>query len=203
MNRIRKVISIPVTRSATIRAFIAIELPPAVIALLGKVQQDLKSLRVGARWVRPENIHLTLKFLGNIDPPEAENICGAMTAAAKGVAPLTLAVGGVGVFPDLKRPRVIWAGLGGKIQPLLELQRNLEDRLADVGFPKEKRSFKGHLTLGRFKEPADPATIRRAMAEYSVMPSEQFEARRIVLFKSDLNPSGAVYSHVKWVEFEK
>ena len=203
MNRILKVISFPLTTPRTIRAFIAIELPPAVIAMLGKVQQNLKSLRVGARWVRPENIHLTLKFLGDINPGEVDKICGAMTAAAKGVAPLTLTVAGIGVFPGLKRPRVIWVGLGGKIQPMLELQHNIENRLADVGFPKEKRSFKGHLTLGRFKEPADPDTIRRAMAEYSDMENAQFEARRIVLFKSDLKPSGAVYSQVKWVELEK
>jgi 2'-5' RNA ligase len=189
--------------SRTIRAFIAIELPPPVIALLGKIQQDLKSLRVGARWVRPENIHLTLKFLGDINPAEVEKICTAMTAAAEGVAPLTLAVGGIGVFPDLKRPRVIWVGLAGEIQPLLAFQHNLENRLSDVGFPKEKRSFKGHLTLGRFKEPANRDTIRRAMAEYSDMENERFEAGRMVLFKSDLNPSGAVYSHVKWVELEK
>jgi 2'-5' RNA ligase len=83
------------------------------------------------------------------------------------------------------------------------LQHNLENRLSDVGFPKEKRSFKGHLTLGRFKEPANRDTIRRAMAEYSDMENERFEAGRMVLFKSDLNPSGAVYSHVKWVELEK
>jgi 2'-5' RNA ligase len=113
---------------------------------------------------------------------------------------LTLAVGGIGVFPGLKRPRVIWIGLGGKIQPLLDLQHNLEDRLADVGFPKEKRSFKGHLTLGRFKEAANPDTIRRAIVECSDMVNDQFEAGRIVLIKSDLSPSGAVYSHLKRVE---
>ena len=186
--------------SPTIRAFIAIELPPAIIALLDKVQQALKSLRVGARWVRPENIHLTLKFFGDINPADVEVISGAMTAAAEGVAPFTLAVGGIGVFPGLKRPRVIWVGLGGKIQPLLDLQHNLEDRLADVGFPKEKRSFKGHLTLGRFKETANPDTIRRAMVECSDMVNDQFEAGRIVLIKSDLSPSGAVYSHLKRVE---
>ena len=187
----------------TIRAFIAIELPPPVTALLGKVQQDLKALQLGARWVRPENIHLTLKFLGDISPGQVDRISGAMAAAVRGILPFTLAVGGLGVFPGPNRPRVIWVGIGGIIQPLHELQRNLEERLAEAGFPKDSRSFKGHLTVGRFKEPADPATIRQVLAQYSELGNETFETGGIVLFKSDLGPSGAVYTHLKRVELQR
>ncbi len=181
----------------TIRTFIALELPPSVISLLEKVQEDLKSMRLRAKWVRPENIHLTLKFLGNINPGDIDKIGGAMMDAVDDFAAINLVAGGVGVFPGIKRPRVIWVGLGGQIQLLFALQRVLEDNLAALGFKKEKRPFKGHLTLGRFRQTVNPNTIRQIMREYANLYSEEFTARRIILFKSDLKPTGAVYSQLQ------
>jgi 2'-5' RNA ligase len=183
--------------SQTIRAFIAIELPPAVVSVLEDVQQNLKALRLKARWVRPENIHLTLKFLGDIDPGDVAKLHRAMMAAAAGSAPFSLALGGIGVFPDPKRPRVVWAGFAGSMQPLMDLQRNLEDRLAEAGFPKDKRAFKGHLTLGRFKDRTDAGLIRQAMDRYPHLEGGPFEVARLILFRSELNPSGAVYTRLK------
>jgi 2'-5' RNA ligase len=180
----------------TIRTFIALKLPPSVISLLEKVQEDLKSMRLRAKWVRPENIHLTLKFLGNINPGDIDKIGGAMMDAVDDFAAINLVAGGVGVFPGIKRPRVIWVGLGGQIQLLFAMQRVLEDNLAGLGFKKEKRPFKGHLTLGRFRQTANPNTIRQIMREYANLYSEEFTARRIILFKSDLKPTGAVYSQL-------
>ncbi len=184
-----------------IRTFIALDLPPSVIALLAKVQEDLKSMRLRAKWVRPENIHLTLKFLGNINPGDTDKIGTAMTDAVDDFAPLNLVAGGVGVFPGIKRPRVIWLGLGGQIQLLFAMQRVLEDNLADLGFKKEKRPFKGHLTLGRFRQTVNPNTIRQIMRQYANGYSEEFTARRIILFKSDLKPTGAVYSQLQQANF--
>jgi 2'-5' RNA ligase len=186
--------------SQTIRAFIAFELPAAVISLLDNLQQGLKSLRLNARWVRPQNIHLTLKFLGNIDPGDIGIIGGAMADAVGDCAPLTLSVGGLGFFPGIKRPRVVWVGLGGEITALQNLQRNLDDRLAGVGFAKEKKSFTGHLTLGRFKGASNRETIRQIMSDYSDVAGADFTANRIILFKSDLQPSGAVYTRLKQAE---
>lgn len=183
--------------SQTIRSFVAIELPDAVISLLDKVQHDLSSLRLRVRWVRPKNIHLTLKFLGNINSGDIAKIGSAMTDAAKDCGPFKLTVGGIGVFPGLKRPRVIWIGFGGDMKVLLGLQHNLEDRLAAVGFPKENRSFKAHLTLGRIKGAVNPATIRQIVQEYSDLGDLEFTSDRIILFRSDLKPSGAVYSQLK------
>ena len=131
--------------SQTIRSFIAIELPESVKSLLDNLQQELKNLRLKAGWVRPQNIHLTLKFLGNINPADIENIGGAMADAAAECTPFTLTVGGIGFFPGVKRPRILWVGLGGATAVLLELQRNLEDRLATVGFAKAVSYT--HLTL--------------------------------------------------------
>jgi 2'-5' RNA ligase len=183
--------------SAKIRTFIAFELPPAVISLLQQVQQELKGLKLRARWVRPENIHLTIKFLGDITPGDMDKIGVAMADAAVEIAPLSLAVKGIGVFPGTKRPRVIWVGLGGDIHRLLALQSRLEDKLAAVGFPRETRSFRAHLTLGRFKQAANPATIRQMINEYANLSSDDFTFKHIMLYKSDLKPSGAVYSQLK------
>ena len=184
----------------TIRTFIALELPAAVISLLDKVQQDLKFLGLRAKWVRSENIHLTLKFLGNIDPGDIDTVGAAISDVSQDFAALTLMVGGIGFFPGLKRPRVVWVGLGGQIQLLLELQRKLADNLAAIGFPKEKRSFKGHLTLGRIKEAVNPNMISRIMTEFADLDSHEFTSGRIILYKSDLKPSGPLYSQLHQVD---
>lgn len=186
--------------SQTIRSFIAIELPAAVISLLDSVQQELKALGLKARWVRPQNIHLTLKFLGNIDRAAIEDIGRAMAGAAGDCAPFALTVGGVGFFPDIRRPRVVWIGLGGATAVLLNLQRNLAHRLAAVGFAKDKRPFKAHLTLGRIRQAVNPNILDQAIKDYSDLGNLKFSADRIILFKSDLRPSGAVYSHLRQAE---
>jgi 2'-5' RNA ligase len=186
--------------SQTVRSFIAIELPAAVLSLLDNVQQELKALRLKARWVRPQNIHLTLKFLGNIDSGEIEKIGRAMVDAAGDSAPFPLTIDGIGFFPDIKRPRVIWVGLDGAKPALFNLQRNLADRLAIAGFPKEERSFKAHLTLGRIRQAVNPNIVDQAIQGYSDLGDLKFTVNRIILFKSDLKPTGAVYAHLKQVE---
>ena len=183
--------------SQKIRSFIAIELPQSVKSLLGQVQQELKSLGLRAKWVRAENIHLTLKFLGDIHFGDIDRIGDAMAVAAGGCGPLLLKVGGLGFFPGIKRPRVVWIGLGGDIQDLLDLQRSLEDRLENAGFAREKRSYKAHLTLARIRQAADPGMIRRIHRNYLELGNHQFAADRITLFKSVLKPTGAEYSKLK------
>jgi 2'-5' RNA ligase len=189
--------------SQTIRTFIAIELPAEVRSGLDGLQQELKALGLKARWVRPANIHLTLKFLGNIEPAAIEEVGRAMADAAGDCASFTLTVNGLGFFPGKKRPRVIWVGLGGATAVLLNLQRHLADRLATIGFAKEKRPFKAHLTLGRIRQAVHPNILSQAIEGYSDLASPTFSADRIILFKSDLKPSGAVYSHLKETELKK
>lgn len=184
-----------------IRTFIAIALPATVTLFLGQVQQEFKALGIGARWVKPENIHLTLKFLGNTDPGRIDSIRVAMADAARGVGPFTLAAKGLGVFPGIKRPRVIWIGLAGQTQVLFDLQRRLDDNLVAIGVPKEKRPFKGHLTLGRFRESVDAAKIGRVISEYAELRSNDFATGQMTLYKSDLKPSGPVYSRLQQVVF--
>jgi 2'-5' RNA ligase len=187
--------------SQTLRTFIALELPTAVHHLLEKLQRELKSVRLRARWVRSENIHLTLKFLGNINPGDINQIGVVISEAAEKSAPLRLSVQGIGFFPGIKRPRVVWVGLGGQVQQLIELQLTLANKLEPFGFPKDKRPFKGHLTLGRIKEAVSPKTIRRIIQEYADFGTQEFTAGQIILYKSDLRPSGAVYTPLQRVDF--
>ena len=187
---------------STIRTFIALELPPSLISLLAKVQENLQSMGLRAKWVRPENIHLTLKFLGNINSADIDNIGGAMVDAVGNFEPFNLVAGGIGVFPGVNRPRVIWVGLKGQIQLLFAMQRLLEDNLAALGYKKEKRPFKGHLTLGRFKQSVNPNTIRRVLQELGDLTIEEFTARRVIFYKSDLKPTGAVYSQLQQAVLE-
>jgi 2'-5' RNA ligase len=189
--------------SDTIRAFIAIEMPDAVVAALGGLQRELQSRRLKVRWVRPENIHLTLKFLGDIKPADIEAIDGAMADTVSGHSPFALTMNGIGFFPNVKRPRVMWVGLGGGIRHLFDLQAGLADRLCDSGFPREKRPFKAHLTLGRIRQATRPDQFKRVLQQYADWGDQQFSVDRIVLFRSELKPAGAVYSPLKQTELVK
>lgn len=186
----------------TIRTFIALELPREVKSLLQEVQQELIRLKIRARWVRPENIHLTLKFLGDINPDDVDRISDALIGAVADISTLALSIRGIGVFPGIKRPRVIWVGLGGDVQELFALQSGIEAGLDAVGFPKEKRAFKAHLTLGRIKQAVKPDVIRQMMRQHASISAEEFTCDQVTLFKSDLKPSGAVYTELKKIELK-
>ena len=177
-----------------IRSFIAIGIPETILQAIGKAQETLKGYDLGIRWVRKEGIHLTLKFLGNIGWDDVEEIQVAMKEAAKDFSPFTVRAEGIGVFPDLKRPRVIWVGVSGEVEGVRALQKDLESRLNGLGFPREKRSFKGHLTLGRVKGRLDVARLTKALEVLEGFRTESFTAQSVVLFQSDLRPNGAVYS---------
>ena len=188
--------------SDAFRAFVAIDLPESIRASIGAAQEALKSFGFRVKWVRPESIHLTLKFLGNIDANQTDAIVNAMTLAARGYAALHLNASGIGVFPNARRPRVIWIGLGGQVDHLKSLQQTLEAHLADLGFPAEKRPFKGHLTLGRVKGKIAADRMQAALDKFNAFKSKGFAANRIILFKSELQPTGAVYTKIARVRFE-
>jgi 2'-5' RNA ligase len=185
--------------STSIRTFIAVKLPETVLAAIGRVQERMAVCGLNVRWVATGNIHLTLKFLGEVDEDEVDGIAAVLTEAVHGFAPLRLAAAGVGVFPSVKRARVIWVGLAGQLPELAALQRSIENRLATIGYPHEKRSFSGHLTLGRVKGPIAASRLATAMGAFTDFASETFEVDRVVLFKSDLRPTGAAYTELRQV----
>lgn len=180
----------------TLRAFIAISLPEPVLQAIVTAQDTLRRSGLKIRWVRKEGIHLTLKFLGDIDRDDVEDIHGAMERAAGPFSPLALWGEGIGVFPDLRRPRVVWVGVSGDREVLRALQGEMETELSGLGFPKEKRPFKGHLTLGRVKGRLDRTQLIDALEALRGFRTESFTAESVVLFQSDLRPDGAVYTRV-------
>jgi len=177
-----------------VRAFIAVEMPRHITAALEAVQNSLKPFNLKIRWVRPETIHLTLKFLGDIRPDTVDSIGRVLLATAAAHEPLSLWAKGGGVFPGVRNPRVIWTGLSGQVQELQLLHRALETNLTAIGFESENRPFRGHLTLGRAKGVVDPVKLSAALDQMAAFATEPFTAERIILFQSDLKASGAVYT---------
>ncbi len=180
----------------TLRTFIAFKLPEKIVVSINNVQQRLKSYGFDVRWVKPENIHLTLKFLGDIQKSDTEAISEAIFESAKSYVSISLATKGIGAFPGIQRPRVIWVGISGQLNTLQELQKTLDAKLAVMGFPREKRPFTGHLTLGRVKGRIEPKRFHAALRDVGVFEPEAFVADTLVLYKSELKPSGAVYTRL-------
>jgi len=183
-----------------IRSFIAIELPPQIRAELRSLEGKLKAgQHPFVKWVDPGGIHLTLKFLGGIPATIVPEIVEAMTRTAEQVSPFALQLGGLGVFPNWQQPQVVWVGMGGEIDKLAGLHRDLETALSSLGFAPESRSFRAHLTLGRLREGASPKDRQDFAAWARSIKFESdlsFEVDSLSLMKSQLTPSGAIYTQL-------
>jgi 2'-5' RNA ligase len=175
------------------RTFIAIEIPSEIKSTLAALQNDLRRAGADVSWAKPENVHLTLKFLGEVDERrigEIEKVCVSSAADFK---PFTLSLNGKGVFPNLRQPRVLWAGLAGDIENVVEIRRRLEDGLALIGLEREEKAFSPHLTIGRLKSNKKTRELL-AIADAYQLPALSFEVTEIVLMKSELHPAGARYT---------
>jgi len=186
-----------------IRSFIAIELPEEVWEGLARLKKELeRDEHRFVKWVDPEGIHLTLKFLGNIPSKRVAEITEAIKEAAQGVAPFHLEISGLGAFPSLRQARVFWVGIGGEVDKLSRLQQNIDSALAVLGFAKEERSFVPHLTLARIRQGASPME-RRSFGELvgSTIFEDKYrvEVGAISLMRSQLTPAGAIYTRLSAV----
>lgn len=177
-----------------IRSFIAIDISEDVRRALDSFIGELKPEGSNVRWVRIEGIHLTLKFLGNIPHSMTGEIEQAMSRAAKGTGTFEVQVKGAGAFPNLKKPRVYWVGIDEPSGKLADLAKRIEDELKALGFETENRAFKPHLTLGRVKFGGKAGRLAEIVGGARDRSFGSFEAKELVLFKSDLKPGGAVYS---------
>jgi 2'-5' RNA ligase len=183
-----------------IRSFIAIELPSELKAILSSFQNEMVSVGGSSvKWVSPDSIHITLKFLGNILTEKVQSISLAIEQACTGVEPFTLEMGELGGFPNLQQPRVLWLGLHGDIERVKSLQMSIDNNLAKLGFDKEKREFTPHITLARMRDKASMVD-RRKFGERVTNESFDFRYRidveNINLMRSQLFPTGAVYSYL-------
>lgn len=174
------------------RLFVAIELPREVRGRLEALLEELRPMPLRVGWVRPEGVHLTLKFLGEVAPGRLDRVTEALHATETDLAPLRLAAGGVGTFPERGVPRVLWAGVTGEIGQLMTLQKAIDRTLERIGFAPESRAFHPHLTLGRVKE-AGRGDWRSFLDRHAETSLGSFEAREFVLFESRLAPTGATY----------
>lgn len=180
----------------TIRTFIAVPLPDGVLARLAALQDELKSMGFRFKWMQTKNIHLTLKFLGDIPENDVEQIGEVVKTTAEGVSPISLKSKAIGVFPGIRNVRVVWAGLSGETHALIELQKKLEENMDGIGYPKETRPFRAHLTIARSKFSPDPKMMAEAIETFSAFETGPFTADRLILYKSDLKPGGAVYTRL-------
>jgi 2'-5' RNA ligase len=176
------------------RAFIAIDLPESLRAVLAETQHVFRSVCPDARWTRPEGIHLTLKFLGEISDAQTKQVVEALGQIGK-FEPFPIEVKGLGFFPQAQRPRVFWAGIQAP-QALAELAGRIEGHMEKIGFAREDRSFTPHLTLARFQVPRPQPELEAAVATPAGASLGKFEASEFFLFESKLSPQGAQYRKV-------
>lgn len=183
----------------TLRTFIAIELDDELRDNLGHLQARLRE-RVSpgsVRWVRPDGIHLTLKFLGDTPQAKVEEVQAALAQAAADVGPFTFAVAGLGCFPNARSPRVVWVGLQELSGALARLRDAVEAQVAPLGFPTEKRPFRPHLTIGRVQRRASKSEVREigeVVATSIIGTVDEMTVTIVSYIKSELKPSGAVYT---------
>ena len=177
-----------------LRAFVAIELPEKVQGDIRNLQRAFASHRLDIRWVKPVNLHLTIKFLGDIDPSDTQTLGRMLSDAAASYPMFELLPQGLGIFPNIRRPRILWTGIAGQTHILRSVWKSVEDALVPLGFGTEKRPYKGHLTIGRIKTHMDPDRLVTALRTHQDFVSEPFLVKRLVLFKSELQANGPVYS---------
>ncbi len=182
-----------------LRSFLAIELTESILKKIREVQEDLKSSKADVKWVAPDHIHLTLKFFGNIEAYQIDSILKAITIPVQTTPPLSLMVRGMGTFPAMKNPRVIWIGVDDPDKVLIPFYKRLETELAKENFPPEDRPFQPHLTLGRMRSHQRREDLIRAMEKYREVEFGSFRVERVILFRSDLTPQGPIYTRLKEV----
>jgi 2'-5' RNA ligase len=180
-----------------IRSFIAIEVPHSLQMRLEELQRELRRMEAGVKWVRPEGIHLTLKFMGSIGQEDLEKITRVTAPVVAAWNPFELRIHGVGCFPSSRNPRIIWVGIDRGSEEASLLQKAIEEKAADLGFTPEPRLFKPHLTVGRVRTPIGRDAFVQGMEKNKDVEIGTFLATEVYLFKSELKPSGAVYTKLQ------
>jgi 2'-5' RNA ligase len=175
------------------RCFIAIDISDDIKKSIAKVIENLGYKIKGIKWVDPQNIHLTLKFLGEIDDKKINLINERLSILSKRHSVFDVSISNVGGFPNLKNPKVLWVGINDS-EKLTNLYNELENALFEIGFGKENRKFSPHLTIARIKDKRDADLILRHIMEYKNYFFGEMKVCEIVLMKSTLKPSGAEYT---------
>lgn len=177
-----------------VRCFVAVDIDREIRTTVGVFLETLRREFRGIKWVKPDNLHLTLKFLGNVEPGAVEGVGAALDNAVNGRTPFTLNFSGAGLFPDRGSPRVLWIGVTAGAEEMTALGAAVEESLSPLGFPPESRPFTPHLTIGRVKNIGTPRMLAEAMADAADIGWGESVVDRIHLVRSELFPSGPRYS---------
>lgn len=182
-----------------VRAFIACDIPESLLDKISSIQDKLKGLDADVSWTKVSGIHITMKFLGDIEEDSIEKVAAVIEGASEGQNPFEVRVKGSGAFPNLRNPRVAWLGVEDEAKGLRQLQQPLDDGLKALGFEPEEREFKPHLTLGRVKGQKGKERLAAAVSELKALDLGSFKVDRVMLYKSELKPTGAIYTKLREV----
>jgi 2'-5' RNA ligase len=177
------------------RAFVAIDLPESIRAALRRQQAAFRPVSPDARWTQLEGIHLTLKFLGEISDGKVREVCESLKNLGR-FEGFTIGLKGFGFFPDARRPRVFWAGVEAPAN-LSRLAEQVEEAMGKIGFAREERAFRPHLTLARFRVPKPQPALQALLSQQGEQELGNFEVSEFFLFESKLSPQGAEYRKVE------
>jgi len=180
-----------------VRCFVGIGLPPAVRDAVAEAVRGMRETKGPVSWVEKGNLHVTLKFLGEIPGDRLSVLCGALEGAAGASTPFSLDASGGGTFPGTRNPRVLWAGFREPLELVGKLQQNIESALSGAGFPREDRPFHPHITVGRVRGVLPPAWGDRFVRGLAGREFGNVPVSSIVLFESRLAPGGAIYTVVR------
>jgi len=178
------------------RTFIAIEIPEKIKKTIERWQAPLKEAPAAVSWVKPGNIHITLKFLGDVEDSRINEIGESVKSAVGSFSPFRLSIEGAGGFPNLKHPRVIWVGIINEQGELKRLAESVDNEMSSLGFPREKRSFKPHLTVGRVKSQRRIETVTE-LIHLNRFYGGEFQVENVIVMKSQLHPAGSIYTPQK------
>jgi 2'-5' RNA ligase len=180
-----------------IRSFLAFELPQDIEAVVNRISNELKRSSLDAKWVKTGNIHLTVVFMGDVDANEIPAIKKEIGEACLKYGTFDISLKGLGCFPHTRKPRVVWAGLDGDLERMSSFRDALQERLIPFGIKEEKRRFKPHLTLGRFRKPRRTSSEEiELLLSYGNTTSSVCSLKELVLFQSELKPGGARYTRL-------
>ena len=178
----------------TLRTFVAVELNATNRACAGKLIESLKTVPADVKWVEPENLHLTLKFLGEVKSQETARVCEAVKRGAAAVQPFELELRGAGAFPNVFRPRTLWLGAGKGEAEMIDLHDRIETALTKFGYRKERRRFCPHLTIGRVRR-GGPGVgeLAQLMEQHADFDAGRLSVRQVAVFSSQLTNSGPIH----------
>ena len=180
---------------ARLRTFIALDLGKAIRDRLVSLQENLGKITTGVKWVEPQNLHITLLFLGEVEDREIPALCRAVEEVTHAFQAFALTVEGTGCFPNPRRPHTLWVGVGSGVQEAVALHDALEPPLLALGcYRREDRKYTPHVTLGRIRSHEAPAGFAQALAKYQAWKAGDTSARELHVMSSELTSDGPVYT---------